>query len=208
MNAARILSLVIALTGVLLPSMALSQEHLPAHRRGVALPSVAGSTAPAASDDGPPSRRWYGWQSLIADGVAYGLGIGLLVDGTNRPPGTGFSFGGSLPLYVTFNTLVLLGTPIVHWAHGNIETGFGSLGLRLVPIGIMFYGAVADDGGIIVAGGLVGLGIAALDAFALSYQPLGSTTNLQRTARPSVAGWSLGFTGTRGGTIVAVGATF
>ncbi|MDP3221072.1 MAG: hypothetical protein Q8S73_43715 [Deltaproteobacteria bacterium] len=147
-------------------------------------------------DDTPPSRHWYGWQPLIVDGIAYSLGTGGL-------------FTQNFALYIALNTPILLGTPIVHWAHGNVGAGFGSLGLRLIPIGVMFYGAYGAGGGVIVAGGLVGLGIVALDAFLFSYETVNATRTMERAAgRHDGPSWSLGFTGTRGGGILSVVGTF
>lgn len=63
-------------------------------------------------------RRWYGWQFLVVDGLSLVLAISTLGTGSVVQFGVasaGFTFG----------------APIVHWAHGNIGRGFGSLGLRI-----------------------------------------------------------------------------
>jgi hypothetical protein len=75
-------------------------------------------TATRASDGARPERRWYGWQFLIVDGASLALAVSTLGTGSVVQIGlgtTGFAFG----------------APIVHWAHGHLGRGFGSLGLRL-----------------------------------------------------------------------------
>jgi hypothetical protein len=60
-----------------------------------------------------PSTTWYGWQTLIADGMVIPLML--------LPP-VGISF-------------YFFGAPAVHWAHGNVGVGFASLGIRLLAGG-------------------------------------------------------------------------
>jgi hypothetical protein len=64
-------------------------------------------------------RYWYGWQTLIVDGVAIVTGLAASV---------------SLPLYYMTGIPagtggLVFGGPIVHWAHGNVGKGFGALGI-------------------------------------------------------------------------------
>ncbi len=68
--------------------------------------------------------RWYGWQTLLADGSA------LLL-----------ASEASVPVYV-------LGGPVIHWAHGNGWRGVGSLSLR-VGAPVVFAAALVStcDGG-------------------------------------------------------------
>ncbi len=71
-------------------------------------------------------KRWYGWQTLLTDGAAI-LTIGEV---------PALSIG-----------TYLLGGPVVHWAHGNVEKGFLSLGIRTAPT-LLIYGALSSyDGG-------------------------------------------------------------
>jgi hypothetical protein len=76
------------------------------------------------SEEPASESRWYGWQIMIADAVA----AGLIVQSIGSPANvseTRQNLGG-----VGFGTYAL-GGPIVHWAHGRVGTGFGSLGLRV-----------------------------------------------------------------------------
>ena len=80
---------------------------------------------PAEVRSGPRlESRWYGWQTLLADGSA------LLL-----------ASGASVPVYV-------LGGPVIHWAHGNGWRGVGSLSLR-VGAPVVFAAALVStcDGG-------------------------------------------------------------
>ena len=84
----------------------------------------------------PPKthEEWYGYQTLIADGASVAAMIGGASFANDRVAerlllagGLGYVFGG----------------PIVHWMHGNMGPGFGSLGLRVgAPLVGLFWGAV------------------------------------------------------------------
>jgi len=127
-----------------------------------------GSPAYAWPQQQPPPEsepklesNWYGWQTLIVDGVwLFGLSAAdeqsaTLIVGT----------------YV-------LGGPIVHWSHGNVGRGFGSLALRLgAPLGLALAfasGCDSSDGdmgciGSVVAGAALGVvGAVVLDASVLA----------------------------------------
>jgi len=73
-----------------------------------------------------PARRWYGWQTLLCDG----LSLALLFGGAATQVG-------SLPVVGAFG--LLLATPIVHGAHGN-PAAYVSLGLRLVSTFALVFG--------------------------------------------------------------------
>jgi hypothetical protein len=96
--------------------------------------------APAASPEPdavpvPPGRTWYGWQILAVDGGS----LALILAGAGSQS-TQFITDLGLLGYVA-------GGPTVHWAHGNVGKGFGSLGLRLgLPLGGLLLG-VAMAGG-------------------------------------------------------------
>jgi hypothetical protein len=77
--------------------------------------------------------RWYGWQTLL--GLA----------GTDLLMMAGGGYVGSAPIIITGLFSRPLVPPIVHWSHGHVGKGFGSLGLNV--------------GGPLLAG-LIGAGIA------------------------------------------------
>ena len=87
-----------------------------------------------------PEKRyekvWYGYQPLIADAISISLFLGGAASTTDGVTTAG---------YLGF----ILGTPIIHMAHGNIGKGFGSLGLRVgVPLTAAAIGAIS---GLIIA---------------------------------------------------------
>jgi hypothetical protein len=109
------------------------------------------TTAPAAQAWAPlpwrtpppvePSRRWYGWQTLIVDGVSIVTAVAA-----STPPSQvllGMPIGGAG---------VLFGGPIVHWAHGHVGKGFASLG-------ILFAGSLV--------GGAIGVAVGCASGFAV-----------------------------------------
>jgi hypothetical protein len=84
--------------------------------------------APARADaPEPPPRVWYGWQTLIADAAAIGLGAATR----------------SWPV---FGSAYLAGGPLVHAAHGNFAVAAGSFALRLIaPLAFGGAGAAIDS---------------------------------------------------------------
>lgn len=103
-------------------------------------------------------REWYGWQVLLVDGASLLVMIGGAAAQSGAVAGTG--------------GLIYLGGPAaVHWAHGNVAKGFGSIGLR---VGAPFVGA------------LLGLAIGAASC-------TGSTSS--RRTDCAAAGAALGFLG-------------
>jgi hypothetical protein len=77
-------------------------------------------------------QRWYGWETLI------GLAItdGALIGG-------GAALESGWPIVAGFIMRPFVG-PIVHWQHGHVGRGFGSLGLNVgVPFTLGAVGAAA-----------------------------------------------------------------
>jgi hypothetical protein len=134
------------------------------------------ASAPRRQDDvsltGAPTtheRHWYGWQTLIVDGAsAANLGTAAVL----------FAHQGrkeTVPPQVTFwvgFSGAMLGAPIVHWAHGHVGKGFGSMGVRM---GVLVLAVLSgpessgSEGAAIAVAGLVGA--SALDAAWLAYEP-------------------------------------
>lgn len=109
------------------PDVTDSPSPPPAPERGDAPASrVSASESGAAS--APTESYWYGWQTLTVDGAS--LTTALLGSGTQTAALGYLSLGG-----------LLLGSPIVHFAHGRVGAGFGSLALR---------------GGLPILGGIIG----------------------------------------------------
>jgi hypothetical protein len=76
-------------------------------------------------------RRWYGWQIIATDGV-------VLLSASLAASGSSWEGWGDLAAI-----LYLSGGPLVHFAHGDVGMGFGSLGLRVVaPLGGVLMGAL------------------------------------------------------------------
>ena len=104
----------------------------------------AGEPAPSSSPSSPaasapsPHERWYGYQTLLADAGA----LAVLVAGVaahDRGTGQG--------IQIAAGAVYVVGGPLVHLAHGRAQASLGSLGLRV---------------GVPLAGGLIGIGVAAL----------------------------------------------
>ncbi len=143
--------------------------------------ATAPAPAPAPRVEAPQYEKvWYGYQTLIADGLSFGT----LVGGIGARSGA-VTTGG----YLGF----LFVTPIIHMVHGNVGPGFGSIGIRfLLPLMSLGVGAIAGliiggtsgDGdfarfanganGIVngaVIGGLIGVaGCVAIDAAGFAYK--------------------------------------
>jgi hypothetical protein len=118
-----------------------------------------------------PRRTWYGWQTLLVDGVALSavlLGAGLDRAGNDGGVVTAFGLLG-----------YELGPGIVHFVHRNPGRGFASFGVRLgMPLAGAFLGAsfssncdgyrCEEDGA--AAGFLLGMaGAIAIDAAVFAY---------------------------------------
>lgn len=142
---------------------------------------------------GTPDQReshWYGWQILIVDGAALGVSLLALANATE------LAYAGV--------SMFALGGPIVHWAHGQVGTGFGSFGVRLViPGGGALIGYFAGGGGAV--GTIFGASLGGAAAIALD------VAVFARVSRPVLRRTPLAFGGLTplpGGALLSVGGTF
>lgn len=103
-------------------------------------PFAPGYPPPPPPQPPQTESRWYGWQTLIADGAslaAFGAGV---AGAGGSPAGLGV-------------TGLFVGAPIIHWGHGHAGKGFGSLALRTLPplVGVILVldgcGSGCFDGG-------------------------------------------------------------
>ena len=117
--------------------------------------------------------HWYGWQTLIVDGV-WVVG-GPLLGTVSLGAGSGLVLGG-----------YFLGPPIVHWSHGEVGRGFADLGIRVgapTVLGLLGYAALSggsrnSEGALSAAGAVIGAGLGiiaavVIDASVLAYEPAG-----------------------------------
>jgi hypothetical protein len=171
--------------------------------------------------DAPPSRRtewrWYGAQTLFVDGVSIAA---ILLGAATRANRDRDGMSGSL--LGVGSTGVVFGAPIVHWVHGHVGKGFGSLGLMVVPP-LVALGMLIDGMGGLDFGDsntpthhsksdaetFVGAAIliawiptaVAVDAACLAYE------EVPARERPSVA-WAPRVSLVRGGGTLGAGGTF
>jgi hypothetical protein len=90
------------------------------------------------SQAGPTS--WYGWQTLTSDGSA--IALGGLAYGADKAGGTSITNVFWTASVATF----FVGAPVIHWTHGHVGRGFGSLGLRVgLPLGAFLAGALIGN---------------------------------------------------------------
>jgi hypothetical protein len=81
-------------------------------------------------------QEWYGWQTLLSDGVAVGVGLGL---------GLGVGLGGKdTKLAWTGLATYLLGGPVVHLANGQHRAAGLSIAMRA---GLPLAGGLMLGGG-------------------------------------------------------------
>ncbi len=138
--------------------------------------------------------QWYGWQILIVEGGAAGISL-LGLTGTDA-----FAFVGA--------GVSVLGPAIVHWAHGKIGTGFGSLGVRLaLPSFGALIGVGADRDS--ATGAIVGASIGYLVAIVLDVSVFARTPQEVRVTAPRAAlRLGGGVAPTAGGAMFSVGGAF
>ncbi len=84
----------------------------------------------------PKTReRWYGWQSLSADGASLVLLLAASAASDSKSKASDVMAYGALGGY-------LLGGPVTHLLHDSPSRGLGSLGLRLgLPIALGYIGS-------------------------------------------------------------------
>ncbi len=171
--------------------------------------------APPPPPEPAIERRWYGWQTLTADGAS----LAVLVTGAATQQGALLTIGG-LGLF--------LASPSVHWAHGHLGKGFLSLGLRAAPAALIVGGLVVAGVGETdppagrVLGGSILIGAGVLTGLAA---PLADTLAIAReeveSPRPKPAGaraaggpagaplsWAPRVWGRPGGAVLGVAGTF
>jgi hypothetical protein len=176
---------------------------------------VQQASAPAPEPPAPAKRTekvWYGWQNLIGDGVSlslFSIGLATKTSGVTVVGALGY----------------ILGSPAVHWVHGNIGPGFGALTLRALvpPLGLgigLITGLIAgigesnsiDDPGDplfvgAVAGTAIGIAIPmVVDAVGLAYEKVDVDSASRRTPRTFALSPIVDVR--RSGGLVGVGATF
>jgi hypothetical protein len=159
-----------------------------ASSRPALMPDDEASGLPSSSPPAavPPERRWYGWQTMIVDGVVIAVSApiamracdvmdryyedGVVQSQLQKEDGRcGYAIAGA-------GLLAVLGTPIVHAAHGGWGKAAAMFGARLVLpgiVGVVRAGA-GDDGAAarmaqVVALGTLGMGL--IDALILAYEP-------------------------------------
>jgi hypothetical protein len=125
----------------------------------------------AGAEERRVAREWYGYYNLSADTAAFGA----LAYGLSRPYDNDAGEG------LAWTSLFIYGAggPIIHWAHGNVGTGFASMGMRVGgPIVLAFAGCALDSNKSefgCLAGGALGallgvVGAVVVDASVLAYK--------------------------------------
>jgi hypothetical protein len=86
---------------------------------------VVASPAAAESTPSPPTESvWYGWQTLVSDGISLELAV------------IGAAASSGAPRYALVGAGAagfVLGPPVIHLAHGHWDKALGSLALRALP---------------------------------------------------------------------------
>ncbi len=150
---------------------------LPPPPKKAPTPHVVSEAPPSYADAyAAPRRRekqteWYGYINLTCDALAT---TSLYLSQEAR------SDTEEKLAYLALFTY-LAGGPIAHWSHGNVGTGFASLGLRAgMPVVSTYLGCAAFGGGGgseygCLGGAIIGLGLGligavTIDAAALAYK--------------------------------------
>lgn len=137
----------------------------------VAVSDVDRSAAPTRMVE---TSRWYGWQVLLAD----------VVGGTLSSAG---AIANEPGLVIAGGAVQIAGPPTIHWLHGRVGVGFGSLGLRVG--GPLVGGLVAA--GIQVASGFsidsIGVGLGAAAGALIAAVVDVAVLSHERVSRPQTA---------------------
>ena len=181
-------------------------------RVGRPAPAAKSATEQPSAAPRKQHTHWYGWQTLIVDGLSLVV-VPVVAAKSESSAGAALAVGG----YV-------LGGPIVHWAHGEVARGFGSLGLRVgLPVVGALGGALAEGAGSNcrsycgLAGGLVGgafgvLAALVIDPAVLAYERVDDEPSVARSkpapARSNVALSPLAAPRKEGGFDLGLGGTF
>jgi hypothetical protein len=131
-------------------------------------------------------RRWYGWQTLLADATALGVGIA----GANR---------NELALGLTGVGIGLLGAPIIHAAHGNWEGAGASLAMRaavpLLSYGILSIDDLRTPGAALLLLGGGTIAVVAIDSSMFAYETREQKVSFTPRLSASPQGVSVGLSG-------------
>jgi hypothetical protein len=107
---------------------------------------IAGSRVARADEAGDAGvspaapTSWYGWQTLASDGSA--VALGALAYGVDKAGGTTITNVFWTASVATF----FVGAPVIHWKHGHVGKGFGSLGLRVgLPVAAFLGGLLIGN---------------------------------------------------------------
>ena len=91
---------------------------------------------PLPRESRPKERIWYGWQTLISDGLSLGL-IALSIASDEEE------------VALVGIGVLTLASPLVHFVHENTPSGLISLTMRVVAVGLFVLGGVlVSDSGI------------------------------------------------------------
>ena len=178
-----------------------------------AAPKLEAPVVQAAASAPAPAKatrtEWYGWQILLGDGasLASGIATGLLSE-----PGTGAAVG---------LTGYALGAPVVHWSHGQVGQGFGSLALRVgTPVSLAFWSFLAfglsgsdADTATLAAGASAVLGMGAamiVDVAVLAHEKVPTEATQARTKPEPSLRWTptAGYDGKRNALTVGLSGSF
>jgi Flp pilus assembly protein TadD len=131
------------------------------------------SAGPKATETASAPEVWYGWQTLALDLTSFVL-LGAVVSRISSSDGM---------ILILPGTVLVLGAPVVHWAHGEVGRGFGSLGLRVgLPLVGAGLGCAVDYGSRdfgCIFGAAVGAALGMLSAVFIDAGALASTSEKQ-----------------------------
>ncbi len=136
---------------------------------GFVLAAAAGDAraADAAQEGGASSGasgepRWYGWQTLLADGAAVSAVVAAFSSGANR--------GGSTSFYLASASAYALAAPMVHLFHRRPLVALEDVGIRLgapAVLALVGYGlGQGDHESFVPPGGLEALALGAVGVVA------------------------------------------